>query len=135
MIEIDGSFWAIWLKGRGATGESALLCPDGESSSSGCDDARGQTFKWMHQLKTAYTVYFNRRHQVVGHLFQSRFKSTVEAEKIFAGSEPPSHLNPVRGMALGNAFAALYFRVAALMVCYATPLRSMSLYFLKSAIS
>jgi putative transposase len=29
----------------------------------------GNLSKWMHQLKTAYTVYFNRRHQVVGHLF------------------------------------------------------------------
>src|ERR1700726_3013450 len=42
----------------------------------------GNLSKWMPQLKTAYTVYFNRRHQVVGHLFQGRFKSTViEAEK------------------------------------------------------
>src|SRR5271165_363971 len=37
----------------------------------------GNLSQWMHQLKTAYTVYFNRRHQVVGHLFQGRFKSTV----------------------------------------------------------
>ena len=29
----------------------------------------GNLSKWIHQLKTAYTVYFNRRHQVVGHLF------------------------------------------------------------------
>jgi putative transposase len=42
----------------------------------------GNLSQWMHQLKTAYTVYFNRQHQVVGHLFQGRFKSTViEAEK------------------------------------------------------
>jgi len=42
----------------------------------------GNLSKWMHQLKTAYTVYFNRRHQVVGHLFQGRCKSTViEAEE------------------------------------------------------
>jgi len=33
--------------------------------------------KWMHQLKTAYAVYFNRRYQLVGHLFQGRFRSTV----------------------------------------------------------
>ena len=32
--------------------------------------------------KTAYTVYFNRRYQLVGHLFQGRFRSTViEADK------------------------------------------------------
>jgi len=31
----------------------------------------------MHRLLTAYTVYFNRRHQRHGHLFQGRFKSLV----------------------------------------------------------
>jgi hypothetical protein len=42
----------------------------------------GNLSKWIHQLKTAYTVYLNRRHRVVGHLFEGRFKSTViEAEK------------------------------------------------------
>ncbi len=57
----------------------------------------------MHQLKTAYTVYFNRRHQVVGHLFQGRFKSTViEAEKYFLEVSRYLHLNPVRGEVLGQ---------------------------------
>jgi putative transposase len=42
----------------------------------------GNLSKWMHQLKTAHTIYFSRRHQVVGHLFQDRCKSMViEAEK------------------------------------------------------
>ena len=42
----DGSLWAISLKARGALqGESAMLCPDGESFSSRRDDARGQPFK------------------------------------------------------------------------------------------
>ena len=35
----------------------------------GVQNGLGNLSKWMHQLKTAYTVYFNRRHQVVGHLF------------------------------------------------------------------
>jgi hypothetical protein len=57
----------------------------------------------MHQLKTAYTVYFNRRHQVVGHLFQGRFKSTViEAEKYLLEVSRYLHLNPVRGVVLGQ---------------------------------
>ena len=57
----------------------------------------------MHQLKTAYTVYFNRRHQVVGHLFQGRFKSTViEAEKYLLEVSRYLHLNPVRGKVLGQ---------------------------------
>src|ERR1700732_3111235 len=59
--------------------------------------------RWMHQLKTAYTVYFNRRHQVVGHLFQGRFKSTViETEKYLLEVSRYLHLNPVRGMVLGQ---------------------------------
>jgi hypothetical protein len=28
----------------------------------------------MHQLKTAYRDYFNRRHQVVGHLFSGQIQ-------------------------------------------------------------
>ena len=56
----------------------------------------GNLSQWIHQLKTAYTVYFNRRHQVVGHLFQGRFKSTViEAEKYLLEVSRYLHLNPV----------------------------------------
>ena len=63
----------------------------------------GKLSQWMHQLKTAYTVYFNRRHQVVGHLFQGRFKSTViEAEKYLLEVSRYLHLNPVRGVVLGQ---------------------------------
>jgi hypothetical protein len=52
---------------------------------------------------TAYTVYFNRRHQVVGHLFEGRFKSTViEAEKYLLEVSRYLHLNPVRGVGLGQ---------------------------------
>jgi putative transposase len=59
----------------------------------------------MHQLKTAYTFYFNRRHQVVGHLFQGRFKiksTVIEAEKYLLEVSRYLHLNPVRGMVLGQ---------------------------------
>jgi putative transposase len=59
--------------------------------------------KWMHQLKTAYTVYFNRRYQLVGHLFQGRFRSTViEADKYLLVVSRYLHLNPVRGKVLGD---------------------------------
>jgi hypothetical protein len=51
--------------------------------------------RWMHQLKTAYTVYFNRRHQLVGHLFQGRFKSMViEAERYLLEVSRYLNLNP-----------------------------------------
>jgi len=53
--------------------------------------------KWMHQLKTAYTVYFNRRHGMVGHLFHGRFKSIiVEAESYLLELSRYLHLSPVR---------------------------------------
>jgi putative transposase len=46
---------------------------------------------------------FNRRHRLVGHLFQGRFKSTViEAEKYLLEVSRYLHLNPVRGRALGE---------------------------------
>jgi putative transposase len=48
---------------------------------------------------TVSTVYFNRQHQVVGHLFQGRFKSTViEAEKYLLEVSQYLHLNAVRGV-------------------------------------
>ncbi len=63
----------------------------------------GNLSRWMHQLKTAYTVYFNRRHQLAGHLFQGRFKSTViEAESYLLEVSRYLHLNPVRGTTLGQ---------------------------------
>ena len=66
----------------------------------------GNLSKWMHQLKTAYTVYYNRRHHVVGHLFQGRFKSTViEAEKYLLEVSRYLHLNPVREVVLGRGTA------------------------------
>ncbi len=59
--------------------------------------------KWVHQLKTAYTVYFNRRHGMVGHLFQGRFKSiVVEAESYLLELSRYLHLNPVRGKTGGE---------------------------------
>lgn len=57
----------------------------------------------MHWLTTAYTVYYNRRHRRVGHLFQSRYKSiVVEAEGYLLGLSRYLHLNPVRGRVVGQ---------------------------------
>ena len=37
--------------------------------------------RFMQRLNTAYTVYFNRRHQRSGHLFQGRYKAIlIEAD-------------------------------------------------------
>ena len=59
--------------------------------------------RWMHWLVTSYTVYFNRRHKRVGHLFQGRYKSiVVEAEGYLLALSRYIHLNPVRGRRLGQ---------------------------------
>lgn len=59
--------------------------------------------RWMHWLVTSYTVYFNRRHKRVGHLFQGRYKSiVVEVEGYLLPLSRYIHLNPVRGVQLGQ---------------------------------
>src|SRR5436190_8256332 len=51
----------------------------------------------MQWLQTSYTVWFNRRHNRVGHLFQGRFKSViVEPQNWSLQLSSYLHLNPVR---------------------------------------
>jgi len=53
--------------------------------------------EFMRRLLTAYTVYFNRRHDRHGHLFQGRFHSLIidKATHLLAVSRY-IHLNPVK---------------------------------------
>jgi len=61
----------------------------------------------MQWLNVCYTVWFNRRHQRVGHLFQGRFKSVIVEPQTWAlGLSRYSHLNPVRVRGLGLDKAA-----------------------------
>jgi len=56
----------------------------------------------MQWLQVRYTVWFNRRHQRVGHLFQGRYKAILlEAESAAWELSRYVHLNPVRLGALG----------------------------------
>jgi len=58
-----------------------------------------QTMQW---LQVSYSVWFNRRHQRVGHLFQGRFTARlVEPEAWGLAVSRYVHLNPVRVDALG----------------------------------
>jgi putative transposase len=51
----------------------------------------------MHWLNTAYVVWFNRRHQRSGHLYQGRFKAfLIEKETYFMEVLRYVVLNPVR---------------------------------------
>ena len=58
-----------------------------------------RAFQW---LNVSYSVWFNRRHERSGHLFQGRFKSVVICRDSW-GLELSRylHLNPVRVQALG----------------------------------
>src|SRR5688572_9758722 len=56
----------------------------------------------MQWLGVSYTVWFNRRHQRAGHLFQGRFKSIIVDPAGWAVElSRYVHLNPVRTQALG----------------------------------
>jgi len=51
----------------------------------------------LHDLNGGYTVYFNRRHKRVGHLFQGRFKALlVQRERYLLKLLRYIHLNPVK---------------------------------------
>jgi REP element-mobilizing transposase RayT len=53
----------------------------------------------MRWLQTTYTVRFNRKHRLCGHLFQGRYKSLIVeagAENYFSVLSDYIHLNPVR---------------------------------------
>lgn len=51
----------------------------------------------MRRLLTGYAVYFNRKHQRSGHLFQNRYKSILcEEEPYFLELVRYIHLNPLR---------------------------------------
>ena len=60
--------------------------------------------QFMHKLETAYTVYFNLRHQRVGHLMQGRYKAQpVQGDDYLLKLSRYIHLNPVCGRALQDA--------------------------------
>ncbi len=53
--------------------------------------------KFMRRLLTGYAVWFNRRHQRAGHLFQNRYKSIVcEEDQYLLELVRYIHLNPLR---------------------------------------
>ena len=57
----------------------------------------GNLSRGMRQLNGVYTMYFNRRHRTVGHVFQGRFKAIlVERESYLLEVCRYVVLNPVR---------------------------------------
>ena len=63
-----------------------------------------RAMQWLH---TSYSVWFNRRHARVGHLFQGRFTSIlIEPERWALSLSSYLHLNPVRMRTFGLGKAA-----------------------------
>jgi REP element-mobilizing transposase RayT len=57
----------------------------------------GNLKSFMQRFNTAYTMYYNTRHQRVGHLYQGRYKSIlIEADSYLLELSRYVHLNPVR---------------------------------------
>jgi putative transposase len=57
---------------------------------------RGNLSRFMHRLQTAYTVYFNQRHERAGHLMQGRFGVVpVQGDHHLLKLSRYVHLNPV----------------------------------------
>lgn len=53
--------------------------------------------KFMQGLSLSYVIYFNRRYQRCGHLFQERFKSVIiKSEEQLVKTSRYIHLNPVK---------------------------------------
>jgi putative transposase len=58
---------------------------------------------FMRKLLTGYAVWFNRRHQRAGHLFQNRYKSIVcEEDRYLLELVRYIHLNPMRSHVVRN---------------------------------
>ncbi len=56
-------------------------------------------------LSVSYATYYNRRHQVSGHMFQGRFKAiVVEADEYLNSLSRYIHLNPVRAKMAAHAW-------------------------------
>ena len=59
--------------------------------------------RFMRRLLTGYAVWFNRRHQRAGHLFQNRYKSIVcEEDRYLLELVRYIHLNPLRSHMVQN---------------------------------
>ena len=57
---------------------------------------RANLSRFMQEFNTAYTVYFNRRHERTGHLFAGRYKARlVEGDPYLLRLTRYIHLNPV----------------------------------------
>ncbi len=63
----------------------------------------GNLSRAMHYLNTSYSNWFKSKHQIIGSIFQGRYKSIlVEKEAYLLALSAYIHLNPVRAMLADN---------------------------------
>lgn len=69
-------------------------------------DSQGEISNLMHRLCTSYAMYFNKKYERVGHVFQNRFKSTcVDTEEYLLNLVRYIHDNPQKaGMCKTNSY-------------------------------
>lgn len=79
---------------------------------------KGGISKFMQKLATGYTMYFNKKYQRVGRLFQSSFKAvSVETEEQLVHLSRYIHLNPIKE-ALKNASSQTKRRLMRQLISY-----------------
>ena len=66
-------------------------------------DKHDEMSKIMHRICTIYAMYFNKKYERVGHVFQNRFKSfPIESEEYLWQCFYYIHLNPVKAKITGK---------------------------------
>lgn len=64
----------------------------------------GNLSEFMRHFNITYTVYYNRQHERVGHLYQGRYKSIlVDKDSYLTALSRYIHLNPVRIKSMSKA--------------------------------
>src|SRR6202795_1329619 len=81
---------------------SPRLCLDGERLPFGLESREANLSQAMHWLNVSYSIWFNRKYNRVGPLFQGRFKAILHEPTEALKISRYIHLNPVRIAALGG---------------------------------
>jgi len=59
-------------------------------------DSEKSISRFLHSLHTSYSMYFNRKYDKVGHLFQGRFKKKhIEKDNYLSHLSSYIHINPI----------------------------------------
>ena len=66
-------------------------------------DSDAPIYRFMHAMHTSYSIYFNKKYNKVGRMFQSRFKQKeIDKDKYFSKVTSYIHFNPVKDGLVDN---------------------------------